>query len=610
MIKHFTNIFVFIFPFLLFSQIPTGPGGVGNSGNNGLWLKADDINLSDGTQVAVWDDRSGNNNHATNSLTAEQPDFRLSSSINGRPSLHFDGILDQMIIDDADILDGTVGITFYTVIRPDNLDTRPRGILGKRTNQDIASNYAYTFFFFNSNRLFLDVDLMNNRFSTSPITFSSNNNYMLGFDFDGARASGVRSRILSAGNVIKVSADSATILPASNEPLVLGGLNEDYNNGGQKRLGGDYAEVIHYNRSLNTAERKIVENYLGAKYAITIANDLYTHQGAYAGEVAGIGRDDATNLNNDAKGSAMVRINSPSSLDDGDFMIWGHNESSIDAFDTIDVDKIEIETRMSRVWSITKTNDVGTVDVIFDHSEFSPISPTDLRLLIDRDGDGFADNDVTPLLGSVTGSLITFTGVSFANNDKFTLGSIDFDQTPLPVELIDFHLESNDRDVDIIWTTASELNADYYLLSKSKSGKSFNNFANVQAAGTTSSVSNYRSIDSTPYSGISYYKLIQVDFDGVKTHYGPLSVNRQQEQSFVLVPNPTKGAFKLKSAISTKGNTSVLVYNSTGILVKEVVLTPEEVNAKFIELGLVSGVYFVKVIHENGTSSSLKLVVN
>jgi len=367
--------------------------------------------------------------------------------------------------------------------------------------------------------------------------------------------------------------------------------------------------LINYNRALNTAERKIVENYLGAKYAITIANDLYTHQGAYAGEVAGIGRDDATNLNNDAKGSAMVRINNPSSLDDGDFMIWGHNESSIDAFDTIDVDKIEIETRMSRVWSITKTNDVGTVDVIFDHSEFSPISPTDLRLLIDRDGDGFADNDVTPLLGSVTGSLITFTGVSFANNDKFTLGSIDFDQTPLPVELIDFHLESNDRDVDIIWTTASELNADYYLLSKSKSGKSFNNFANVQAAGTTSSVSNYRSIDSTPYSGISYYKLTQVDFDGVRTHYGPLSVNRQQEQSFVLVPNPTKGAFKLKSAISIEGNTHLTIFSPLGKLVNQFKLSPEDINYKYIDLDLKPGVYFVKVSQENGLSKSLKLVV-
>ncbi|RYM33885.1 T9SS type A sorting domain-containing protein [Brumimicrobium glaciale] len=600
-------LILFLIPTVLFSQF--GPGGVGNSSNNGLWLKADDINLSHGTLVERWDDRSGNNNHAINSDIAEQPVFRSSSSINGRPSVYFDGALDQMIIADDDILDGTSGITFLTVIRPDNLDSAPRGVLGKRTNQGTSSDYAYTFFFFSSDYLNLDLDRQNNRFSTSPTAFFNNTNYMLGFDFDGARATNDRSRIINAGNVIKQSSESSIILPTSKEPLVLGGLNKDYNNGGQKRLGGDYAEVIHYNRSLNTAERKIVENYLGAKYAIPIATDLYEFQAAYAGEVAGIGQDDASNSHNDAQGSAMVRINTPSSLNDGDFMIWGHNESSLDTNNSIDVDGLIIESRMSRVWAVTKTNDLGTVNVIFDLSGFDPLTASDVRLLIDRNGNGFSDNDVVPIPGTVSGTTITFSGVKFSDKDRFTLGSINFNQTPLPVELTDFYLRSNAKNVDVLWTTASELNADYFLLSKSKEGKSFENFAQVKANGTKSTISNYKERDETPYSGISYYQLTQVDFDGRTTNYAPISVNRKQDQSFVLVPNPTNGIFKLKSAIPTEGNTAVSIYSSMGRFVKEITLLPGEVNSKFIDLELNSGVYFVKVNQENGKIETLKLIV-
>ncbi|RYM33887.1 T9SS type A sorting domain-containing protein [Brumimicrobium glaciale] len=608
MIRNTIVSILFLFPTLLFSQF--GPGGVGNSSNNGLWLKADDITLSDGTPVVNWNDRSGNNNHATNPVIAEQTTFNLNSSINSRPSVYFDGNIDQMIVADADILDGSSGITYYSVVRPNKMDGQARAIIGKRIDFNNAANYAYTFFFYTSRYVWLDVQNLNDRISSSPITFSNNTNYMLGFDFDGSRPEAIRSRFLSAGNVIKEVKETSTAILNSNQDLILGGLNLDYNPSGPRRYSGDMSELIHYNRALNTAERKIVENYLGAKYGITIANDLYTHQAVYAGEVAGIGQDDGSNSHNDAQGSAIVRINNPSSLSDGDFMIWGHNESSLDVYDTLDVDKTIIESRMSRVWAVTKTNDVGTVNVTFDLSDFDPIIASDVRLLIDRDGDGFADNDVAPLAGTVSGSTITFTGVTFVNNDKFTLGSINFAQTPLPVELTDFHLKSKERTVDVLWTTASELNADYYLLSKSKEGKSFENFAQVKANGTKSTVSNYKERDETPFSGISYYQLTQVDFDGRATEYAPISVNRQQGQSFVLVPNPTTGAFQLKSAISTDGNTNLTIFSSVGKLMNQLTLIPEDINNKFIDLDLKLGVYFVKVNQENGYSTSLKLVVN
>ncbi|RYM33886.1 T9SS type A sorting domain-containing protein [Brumimicrobium glaciale] len=595
-------LFAFFIPIALFSQ--TGPGGVGNSSDNGLWLKADAIKgLADGAPVVKWGDDSGNGNHAIATLS-EQPKYQING-INGRPSLLFDGSNDQMIIADHPILDGSVGITYYTVVKPNNLNGSPRGILGKRDSQTGNLDYSYTFFFWKSNFLNLDINTQNNRFTTSPSAYSNNKAYMLGFDFNGSLIEGERSRIFNAGNLVKQSDEFSDILNNSSAELVLGGLNRNYTT----RLGGDFSEVIHYNRALNTAERKIVENYLGAKYGITIANDLYTHQADYAGEVAGIGQDDDSNSHNDAQGSAIVRINNPSNLVDGSYLIWGHNEKPQTVNNIIDVDGAIIQSRMERVWAVTATKELGSIDITFDLSSFSPITPTDVRLLIDRNNNGFVVNDVAPIVGAVSGPRITFSGVKLNDNDKFTLGSINFNQTPLPVELTDFHLKSKERTVDVLWTTASELNADYYLLSKSKSGKSFENFAQVKANGTKSTISNYKERDETPYSGISYYQLTQVDFDGRTTVYGPISVNRQQDQSFVLVPNPTNGIFKLKSAIPTEGSTTVSIYSSMGRFVKEITLLPGEVNSKYIDLGLESGVYYIKLFGEIEFYSSLKLVV-
>ena len=48
----------------LVSHGQTGPGGVGNTANNVLWLRADNgVNLA-GSNITNWSDRSGNNNNA------------------------------------------------------------------------------------------------------------------------------------------------------------------------------------------------------------------------------------------------------------------------------------------------------------------------------------------------------------------------------------------------------------------------------------------------------------------------------------------------------------------------------------------------------------------
>src|SRR5690606_20794074 len=128
----------------------------------------------------------------------------------------------------------------------------------------------------------------------------------------------------------------------------------------------------------------------------------------------------------DAKGTGMVRMTvAGPTLANNEWLLWGHDNASLTSnFADFGAPILE---RLNRVWRISETGDVGNVTISFDISGLSgsPIG-SNLRLLIDRDGDGFSDNDVTPISGGViAGGVISFSGVNFQNGDRFTLGNTD-----------------------------------------------------------------------------------------------------------------------------------------------------------------------------------------
>jgi hypothetical protein len=79
-------------------EAQTGPGGVGNSTSNRLWLKSDagvykDAGVtpaSAGERVQQWNDYSGNGNNAVQSASSNRPVYQ-TGIVNGEPSLQFNG---------------------------------------------------------------------------------------------------------------------------------------------------------------------------------------------------------------------------------------------------------------------------------------------------------------------------------------------------------------------------------------------------------------------------------------------------------------------------------------------------------------------------------------
>ncbi|MFH2094677.1 MAG: T9SS type A sorting domain-containing protein, partial [Bacteroidota bacterium] len=95
----------------------------------------------------------------------------------------------------------------------------------------------------------------------------------------------------------------------------------------------------------------------------------------------------------------------------------------------------------------------------------------------------------------------------------------------LPVELLEFDAKYNGKTVDIVWSTASEINNDYFEIERSTDGLSFEHLLKIQGAGNSQSYQSYQTEDENPLKGISYYRLKQVDFDGKNTVSAPVAVN-------------------------------------------------------------------------------------
>jgi len=84
----------------------------------------------------------------------------------------------------------------------------------------------------------------------------------------------------------------------------------------------------------------------------------------------------------------------------------------------------------------------------------------------------------------------------------------------LPVELLNFRAQIKGVNVQLDWSTASEINNNYFTVQRSKDGISFENILQIQGAGNSNSILHYSAIDHNTYEGVLYYRLQQTDFSG------------------------------------------------------------------------------------------------
>ncbi|MFM7023164.1 MAG: hypothetical protein ACKOXB_09315 [Flavobacteriales bacterium] len=85
---------------------------------------------------------------------------------------------------------------------------------------------------------------------------------------------------------------------------------------------------------------------------------------------------------------------------------------------------------------------------------------------------------------------------------------------PLPVELLHFNVLCEGDKVKFSWSTASEINNNYFTIEQSRDSKNWEEVAIVSGAGNSNTIINYESFAENTSGRYAYYRLKQTDFDG------------------------------------------------------------------------------------------------
>lgn len=119
--------------------------------------------------------------------------------------------------------------------------------------------------------------------------------------------------------------------------------------------------------------------------------------------------------------------------------------------------------------------------------------------------------------------------------------TVDYDEAvPLPVELIDFTATEDEDQVTFNWSTAAEINNDYFTIEKSIDGKLWEELAVVSGAGNSNVVLHY-SYETYDAETSAYYRLKQTDYDGTVTYSETIQVEVEDGTiELNAYPNPTK----------------------------------------------------------------------
>ncbi|QXP61394.1 T9SS type A sorting domain-containing protein [Olleya sp. HaHaR_3_96] len=399
-----------LLPTYLFSQ--TGPGGVGDATNQVLWLKPDAFSVADGTSIDSWDDDSGNIN------TLSQPDVAFrpivkTNIVNGYDVVRFEVGNRRLRKTNFTTFPSTEISTFYINKTTDSGD----GILSYnsagRDNDYLLFNSGNLNYYRATNTT-LNIDANDGNWHMVDMSWTNTGTGLFSY-LDGALKKNVGFR---NGNSITPGGSLAL---GAEQDAVDGSYADNQSHQ------GDFTEVIIFNEALSTAKRVIVQNYLTAKYGITLNStvDFYTQDNAANGNfdhnVAGIGQATDGSNHIDSQGTGIVRINTPSALSNGDFLFWG--EDIKDPSYAFVTNSSNYSDELNSKWRVSKVGDLGTVNVSFDISSM-PIAVVcgGLQLVVDNDSDF---SSPTSYNLTVSGTTATVSGVSFSDSDYFTLRYTD-----------------------------------------------------------------------------------------------------------------------------------------------------------------------------------------
>jgi len=268
-------------------------------------------------------------------------------------------------------------------------------------------------------------------------------------------------------------------------------------------------------------------------------------------------------------------------------------------------------------WNLNRTNGASNVTVTLSWNE-AACNPGDITVLADlRVAQWNGVQWLNRGNGGTTGNGVSGTIISSGvvnSFGPFTLSSTSL-ANPLPIELLSFNATVANGAVVLEWTTASELNNDYFTIERSKDGELFETVSTIKGAGNSSQKITYTAKDTAPHLGKSYYRLRQTDFDGTTSYSNLVLVEVLESNNGVvaLYPNPLNNSSTLTIVFvaAEKQNVDIVLTDLSGRMVHRQslsVVQGENVIPLVAEFQS-SGVYLLEV-HSKSGRQVFRLMVN
>ncbi len=273
---------------------------------------------------------------------------------------------------------------------------------------------------------------------------------------------------------------------------------------------------------------------------------------------------------------------------------------------------------ISRYYNITPTNNSGlnaTFVFNYNDNELNGNTESDLKLFKSTDGGANWILQSSSIV-NISANTITLTGLS-----GFSLWTAANSSSPMPVELVSFTSNVNERNVTLNWKTNKETNNKGFEIERKDLQSSWLKVGYVEGKGNINEITAYVFYDTKLKSGKYNYRLKQIDFNGIYTYHnlnGTVEIGIPSK--FALsqnYPNPFNPSTKIEFHLPEDEYVILKVYDVSG---KEVsTLVNEKLQAGFYSIPfsinqfsnyqISSGVYFYKLSSEKFNAVKKMIVI-
>lgn len=183
-------------------------------------------------------------------------------------------------------------------------------------------------------------------------------------------------------------------------------------------------------------------------------------------------------------------------------------------------------------------------------------------------------------------------------------GSLNCNPTVLGVTLKKFDAIKDGKSNFLNWITSNERNNDYFIVQRSENGLAWHQIGIVQGNGNSTSEHYYQFRDEQPIIPISYYRLIQVDFDGTENYSRIAEVNREgfiEEIVSEIYPNPSTEDFSfiVRDDLANEP-IELVIRDNYGKLVQKNLINSNETKVHKVNTSeLSSGIYHVEFVYRD-----------